>query len=89
MGVWVGVGVGVCATVAVAVGVCVAVAVAVGVAVGDAVAVGVGLAQPPLPIKILSIRTPGAATASSLPIRKRNVTVCPTRFGPRFITVQM
>src|SRR5437762_3528714 len=30
---------------------------------------------------------PGAATASSEPIRKRNVTVCPARFGPMFIIV--
>src|SRR5436190_5388370 len=40
-------------------------------------------------IEILSMCTPGAATASSEPIRKRNVTVCPARFGPRFITVSM
>jgi hypothetical protein len=40
-------------------------------------------------IEMVSTRTPGAATASSVPIRKRNVTVCPARFGPRLIAVSM
>src|SRR4026208_164723 len=40
-------------------------------------------------IEIVSTRTPGAATASSVPIRKRNVTVCPATFGPRLIAVSM
>ena len=36
-----------------------------------------------------STHTPGADTASSDPIRNRNVTVCPARFGPMLITVSM
>ena len=45
--------------------------------------------QEALEIEIVSTLTPGAATASSVPIRKRNVTVCPARFGPRLIAVSM
>src|SRR5678815_1737167 len=62
-----------------------AVAVGVGLAVGVAVAVGVGDGQKPqhvLTNTMLSIRHPGAAPALSVPMRKRNLTVCPFICGP-------
>src|SRR4051812_24370635 len=37
------------------------------------------------PVKTsVSMRTPGADTASSVPIRKRSLMVCPFTFDPRF-----
>src|SRR4029079_5516364 len=50
---------------------------------------GISYGQEALEIEIVSTPTPSASTASSVPIRKRNVTVCPARFGPRLIAVSM
>jgi hypothetical protein len=40
-------------------------------------------------IEIVSILQPGRAAASSDPIRKRSLMVCPATFGPRLITELM
>src|SRR6266446_4601356 len=48
-----------------------------GLAVAVGVADGVGLGQAPFTIEMVSMRHPGAATASSVPIRKRSLMVCP------------
>ena len=62
----------------------------VGVGVGVVgVGVGVGVGQTPSVIVMVSTRHPGAATAASDPKRRRNVIVCPARFGPRLMTVSM
>ena len=44
--------------------------------------------EPPL-IEMVSTFHPGATTASSVPIRKRSVMVCPFTLGPRSTTVLM
>src|ERR1044072_53496 len=70
------------------VGVAEGVWIGVGVGVGPGVPVGpgVGVGHPPSDTNSPSTCQPGAATASSDPIRKRKVMVCPTTFGPRLTT---
>src|SRR5436309_2451531 len=57
--------------------------------VGEGVGVGVGVAQTPSVAAMVSMRQPGAPTASSDPKRKRRVTVWPARLGPIRITVSI
>jgi len=77
--------------VAVADGVPLAVAVADGLddAVELALAEGLGDGHTPSATLSVSILQPGADTASSVPIRKRSLIVCPLTFGPRFTTVSI
>jgi hypothetical protein len=62
-------------------------------AAGEGVGVGDGEGVPPQgsssPILTVSMRHPGAPTSLSDPKTQRNVIVCPTRFGPKLITVSM
>ena len=87
VGVGDGKGVPLAVAVAVAVADGVPVAVAVGLPDGTGLADGVALGQVPSVTVSVSIYHPGAETASSVPIRKRSLIVCPLTFGPRFTTV--